>query len=308
MMALDLNFSDLQERDRQYTARDTVPDFMQFVREYTALSDAAKRTLPCRLDIPYGAADAERMDLFPARAGSDPAPALVFIHGGYWRALSKNESGFMAPVFTEAGVAIAAIDYGLAPDTRLDTIVMQCRHAIAHLYRHAREYGIDPQRIHIAGSSAGAHLCGMLLASGWQAGMQLPDNVIAGASMLSGLFDLEPLCETHINQWLQLTPQQARMLSPVHHLPEYPCALLLSVGSLEREGFQRQTQAYQNALTDAGKPALIIPGSQCHHFDLPLQLAQPDSPLTRAVLATIFPQRSATAAAGRSLPGFNSGS
>src|SRR5690606_34383100 len=115
-----------------------------------------------------------------------PAPVFVFIHGGYWRALSKSDASGMAPAYTHAGAVYVALNYSLAPGASLDRIVDQCRRAMAWVYRNIEKFGGDPARLYIGGSSAGGHLSGMVLASGWHADLGLPDNLIKGALLLSG--------------------------------------------------------------------------------------------------------------------------
>ncbi|WP_246533182.1 hypothetical protein [Pseudomonas lalucatii] len=76
--------------DQQYNARASVDDVDQYPRLYRALSDQAHAGLLCFKDVAYGPGGVERLDIFPAsRSG---APVLLFIHGGYWRALSKADS------------------------------------------------------------------------------------------------------------------------------------------------------------------------------------------------------------------------
>jgi len=127
---------------------------------------------PCWRDVAYGQGPDETADLFPV-AGEPGAPLFVFIHGGYWRALHSQDSVFMAQQFTAHGVAVAAINYTLAPQAALAHIVGRCRRALAWSHGGASAYGIAPQRTVLAGSSAGAHLAAMLL-GGADAGGQQP--------------------------------------------------------------------------------------------------------------------------------------
>ena len=103
---------------------------------------------------------------------------------------------------------IAAIDYTLAPQASVGFIVEQCRRAIASLHRQASALGFDARRIYVSGNSAGAHLAAMLLVAGWQAAYGLADDVVAGAVLLSGIYDLEPLMGTYIDAALHLTPRR----------------------------------------------------------------------------------------------------
>ena len=285
--SIDLDFGTREERDRQYNARATVADFDACMREYAESSALARQQCVGIHDLRYGMGVAERLDLFLPASARRPAPLLIFIHGGYWRALRKEDSAMMAKVFTDAGVAVATLEYPLLPEATLPETVREVRSAVAWLHRHGAAYGIDPDRMYASGSSAGGHLIGMLLASGWQASYGLPPVAIQGGVGLSGLYDIQPLCDTHINDWLRLTPEQARRLSPLYHLPDTPVPLVLAVGGLETEGFHNQTAAMDAAWRAKSYPVVRVEAPHCNHFNLVGELALPDSPLTQATLAMI---------------------
>lgn len=287
---VDVFFDSREARDREYNARATVPDFTLFTRQYAALTRLARGRVAGCFDQVYDPVSGQQLDLFLGSSDAASKPVFVFIHGGYWRALSRHEGGPMAETFAAAGVAVAALDYALAPYASLGEIVRQCRAAVAWLYHHAAELGLDPRRIHIGGSSAGGQLVGTLLAPGWQAPLGLPEDVIAGATALSGLFDLRPLVDSHINDWMRMDEAEATRQSPLFHLPEQSLPLLLAVGEQETRGFHHQTAAYAQAWQArhgmASAPTVItVP--QRNHFDIVLDLADPGTALTRAVLAQI---------------------
>lgn len=268
--------------DVQYNARASVDDFDQYPRLYRALSDDAHASLRCFKDVAYGEGPGERLDIFP---GNRPdAPVLLFIHGGYWRALSKADSAFMAPALTAAGACVVVMDYDLAPAVTLDHIVDQTRRALAWVHRHISEYGGDPQRLYASGSSAGGHLVGMLLAGGWHADYGVPPTVLRGALPISGLFDLRPLLPTHINGWMNLDETAAIRNSPTFHLPKQGGELLVSYGALESAEFARQTREYLAAWTDQNLPGRFIEAPGKNHYDVVLELGQPGTPLYRAIV------------------------
>ena len=70
-------------------------------------------------------------------AGTD-APVLGWIHGGYWRALSKSDHSFVAPPFVTAGAVVVVPDYALAPAVTIEHIVLQTARAVAWTWRQAR--------------------------------------------------------------------------------------------------------------------------------------------------------------------------
>jgi arylformamidase len=277
---------DQETLDREYRIRDSVPldEFEAIIARYGETSARMRERPNARLDHPFGSKPEEVIDIFPA---GDGAPVFVFIHGGYWRMLSQRESSFMAETFNDAGVAVVAVNYGLAPATSLDEIVRQCRAAIAWLHNNAGDFGGDSGRIHIAGSSAGGHLTGMLLAGGWHGEFGVPEDVIKGACALSGLHDLEPIRLSEINEWAKLDEAAARRNSPIHHLPARGCPLIVSYGGNETGEFKRQTDEYAAAWRAKGFPCTHVPMDACNHFDLPLAWCERDTPLTRAVFAQI---------------------
>jgi arylformamidase len=273
-----------EELDLQYNAQATVGDISPFIKAYDEQSVLAHRTLTYHEGLPFGPSPEETLDLFPA---GKKAPLMVFVHGGYWRMLSKNESSFMAPNFVGQGVAVAAINYTLSPEATLDQIVVEVRRSIAWLYHNATEFGYDPDRIFISGSSAGGHLAGMVLNGGWQKEHDLPEDVIQGGMLLSGLFDLKPVALAYPNEWLSLDDIAAHRNSPLYFLPEQGCPVIISYGGSETTEFKRQSTDYAAKWQAAGFKTDCFETTERNHFDIPLELAKPDSVLTKKMLALI---------------------
>jgi len=272
--------------DVQYNARATVPDIHPILKRYADDSRMARETLRCELDVAYGEHPDETLDIFLPDRIDGRAPVLLFIHGGYWRLLSKSDSSGMAPLFTRAGAIVVAVNYSLAPAVTLDRIVDQNRRALAWVHRHIGRLGGDPARLHACGSSAGGHLVGALLAEGWHAAYGVPKQVLRGAAPMSGLFDLRPLVHTHINEWMRMSPADAERNSPQLHLPQHGgCPLLVTYGESETDEFKRQSQDFLAAWRAAGFAGeyVAMPGS--NHFDLVLSLNDPAAPYTRALLS-----------------------
>lgn len=273
--------------DREYNARATVADIAPILAEYRARTEAARRELPCLLNIPYGPGEPERLDIFPAANTTGPAPVFVFIHGGYWRLLDAADSGFMAPALTAAGCCVVVVNYALAPGATLDEIVRQCRAALAWLHGNIARHGGDPARIHVGGSSAGGHLAAMLAAGGdWPAGFGLPPHPVAGATLLSGLFELEPVRLCHPNDWLALDAAAAARNAPALLPPPRPgLPVVLSVAETETAEFKRQTHDQAGRYRQAGCAVTLVPPPPAsNHFDIVFQLCDSNTPLCRAVL------------------------
>ena len=276
-----------QELDRQYSARGTVVDIEPHIAAYRSLTQAAQARLPCSLNLSYGPSEPERLDVYPA-ATSGPAPVFVFVHGGYWRALDAADSGFMAEAMTKAGICVVAVNYTLAPHASLDEIVRQCRAALAWVHANIAKHGGDPDRIHIGGSSAGAHLTAMLGAPGWTQAAGLPDDTVKSMTVLSGLYELAMLPRTHINAWMQMDAAAALRNSPLWQLPRAGVRIVGSYAPSETDEFKRQSEVYFAACHAAGCLVQVVPVPGSNHFDIPLALTDATSPLSVAVKGVIL--------------------
>jgi arylformamidase len=238
--------SDGAWHDRMYNNRARVADAPVYLARWPAESAKARLWARSELDVPYGDGPAETLDVFPA-AQQPGAPVLVFIHGGYWRALDKSDFSFVAPAFAQAGACVVIPNYALAPAVTVPQITMQMVRAVAWTFRHSARFGGDPSRIVVAGHSAGGQLAAMMLACEWQRfDAALPKDVVGGALAISALHDLEPIRRTpFLQQDLRLTPQQVAQASPAR-LPAPAHGTLYSVvGGDESEEYIRQNRLIQ---------------------------------------------------------------
>ena len=268
--------------DRQYNARAMIPDHAQIFERWKKRSQEARTSLPCRLDIPYGATAAENLDIFPAEGKSEAL--LVFIHGGYWRSLDKSDFSYLAPAFSRRGVTLALPNYGLCPKIGIEDIVKQNLLAIAWLWHYGARYGVNPGRLYVAGHSAGGHLTAMMLAARWNTYMpELPYNLLKGGLAISGIYDLEPLVHApFVNQDLKLGRAQARRLSPATIPPATTAPLYTAVGGEESDEFKRQNALIARTWRYAFAGDIPMPG--CNHLTVVEELANPDSALFKVAL------------------------
>lgn len=108
----------------------------------------------------------EKLDLYlpsPAPTAARRAPALVWIHGGGWMGGTKSEARAkeICTTLAEAGYVAISIDYRLGPGAWPQNL-HDCKNAVRYLRAHANRLGVDPQRIAVAGGSAGGHLALMV--------------------------------------------------------------------------------------------------------------------------------------------------
>jgi len=262
---------------REYDNRELVPDHPSYLERWARDSERARATMTCHLDRRYGDSPGETMDLFPARKGD--GSCMMFIHGGYWRALDKRDFSFLAPAWVDAGVSLAVVNYDLCPAVSVEEIVRQMLRASRWLWLHAEEYGMDEDRLHVSGHSAGGHLTAMLMAAVWPAfDGRLPGDLYKGGLAISGIYDLRPILQVDwLNGDLRLDEAAALKASPAFLPPATRAPVMSCVGGDESSEFRRQNALLGERWKAALAGDIAMPGK--HHFSVLDGLAVPSSPL-----------------------------
>jgi arylformamidase len=264
----------------QYNARAAVPEFADIFARCAAASRRARLEMPCYLDVPYAQGEAETMDIFPSVGPS--RGTLSFIHGGYWRSRDKADFSLLARTYCAAGFTLAIPNYALCPAVTIEIIVRQMLRAHAWLYRNVQRYGGDARRLVVSGHSAGGQLASMMLACDWNRyEADLPADMVKGAMVVSGLYDLMPLRRTSMNSDLRLDQNAALVASPVTYLPSRPVPLVTAVGAQESSEFRRQCQLLGNHWAHCLRASIVVAGT--NHFTIVEKLAQRGSVLQEAV-------------------------
>ena len=199
--------------------------------------------------------------------------------------LTKEDAGFPAKHLVPAGACYVALNFALAPKVNLDEIVRQVRSAMAWIYTNIADYGGNPARIFASGHSSGAHLTGMLLASGWRGEMSLPEDLIKGALLLSGAYDLEPVRLSSRNAYLHLDEAAVMRNSPIHLIPEKGPSILVGWGEGELDEFKRQGKKFADTWRNMGLPEGEEEFKGFNHFDVYSAFAEPSSPIVGMALA-----------------------
>ncbi len=265
MPTLYRQYSTQAELDAQYDVELSVPDFMVYARHYIDESRLARHKLRCELDVPYGPTLDETLDIFPASVPN--APVFIFIHGGYFKILSSKEFSCVALGPAQLGFTTVVVNYSLVPKVSVDEITRQCRSAVAWVLKNIQKYGGDPTRVVLGGHSVGAHLTAMCLQTEWAENYGLPQDPLAGAVLVSGLYDLQPLRFANAQPMLQLDDGVIRRNSPMFTVRKSATPALITWGSDEPDEFKRHSEDFHAAWTAAGNRAKRWRQEGFNHFD-----------------------------------------
>jgi len=272
-----MNAPDKTLLSKLYNNRELVPDHPKHLAQWSEGSARARSTMTSHLDLRYGDAPGETIDLFPSRKGD--GSCMMFIHGGYWRSLDKKDFSFLAPAWVGAGVSLAVVNYDLCPRVTMDEIVRQLLRASRWLWLNAEHYGMDQDRLYVSGHSAGGHLTAMMMCALWQQlDPQLPKDLWKGGLAISGIYDLRPLLEVDFLQPdLRLDPALALRLSPAFLPTATRMPVMTCVGGDESSEFLRQNTLLGERWRSAFAGDIAMPGK--NHFSVVDGLAEPSSAL-----------------------------
>jgi hypothetical protein len=248
--------------DAAYNNSAAVPDSAQIIADWQARSDRVRAEYPDGLDLSYGPAPRNRIDFFEAKKDS---PLLIFIHGGYWQMRAKELFAFLVPGAIINGISVALVGYTLAPEKRMDGIVEEIHSAISYLDSRAN-------CVIVSGWSAGGHLAAMA--------MQHP--AVNAGLVISGIYDLEPILHSYLNEKLRLDLAEALRNSPIT-MPQFFEPLTIAYGAKELPELRRQSEDYARAV----KHARLLPLPEHNHFTILEELASPDGALMGEVLGLL---------------------
>jgi arylformamidase len=281
--------------DDQYNNRARVPQAQGYLQRWADASARARHAAEALgvdfvSDVPYGPHASETMDVFLPACGRTDGPLLVFLHGGYWRALSKGDFSFVGVHFAALGARVVVPDYALCPGTATDPvdvprICLQAARAVAVAAGHAMASGDQNLRVLVCGHSAGGHLAAMLGTCQWARlgawlGLALPPQLVSDVVSLSGLFELGSIARSPLLQSdLRLTEAAQRRCSPAGLPAPRHARLHAFVGALESPMYHAQhaliTERWAARL---GQQASL---AGLHHFSIMQSCVEADSAVHR---------------------------
>jgi arylformamidase len=275
---------DQKALDDAYDQAVYAPNRDQLLARRNLQSEAARRRLGEPRRFAYGAGANEQLDIYASPKGD---AVHVFVHGGAWRAGRASEYGGAAEMFVEAGAHYVALDFDNAPDCdgNLTVMAAQVRSALAWVYCNAAKFAGDPQRIWVSATSSGAHLAAVAATTDWQAQFGLPEDIVKGYTLCSGMYDLEAPRLSKRSAYVNFTDEMEQALSPQRHIECIRAPIVVLYGSLETPEFKRQAREFAAALAAAGKRVELLHAEGYNHFELAETLGNPYGPMGRVVLA-----------------------
>ena len=275
---------DQKELDDAYDQEVYAPNRDQVVARRLANSARTRAILGEPQRAAYGPTEIEKLDIFRTKAPN--APINIFIHGGAWRRNKAADYAVHAELFVRAGAHFVILDFINVDEAggSLFPMAEQVRRAIAWVYKNAESFGGDRNRLYISSHSSGSQLGGVMVTTDW-ARENLPADLIKGALLASGMYDLRPVRLSKRSTYVKFTDEMERDLSAQRHIAHLHTPLVLAHGTRETPEFQRQTRDFYAAVKAAGKPAELLVGEGYNHFEFLETLANPYGLLGRAALA-----------------------
>lgn len=265
-----------------------IPDFYALLQNNRERAKVVRERLNPFADNAYGKEPLQKLDIYAPTMAKE-LPVLIDIHGGGWIAGSKLARSIPAESIMAENIIWVSIDYGLAPEYRMEEILSHTREAIAWIHKNITQYGGNPDKLFLSGQSAGAHLAATALIPGWHAAYGIPEDAIKGLIAVSGIYDLEGLVHaprTAIQDILQLTVERARSNSPFHHtLKQVPS--IIAYGKKEPLAYHLEATDFAQSLKDNHCPVSLFAIPEANHFDTINAFANSESSLFKAVIQMI---------------------
>jgi arylformamidase len=266
---------DQVELDAAYNQADYAPNEEQIAERDASINALVRTRLGAPQRVAYGPSEIERLDLYRTKRAM--SPVLIFFHGGAWRGGSAADNSYLAENFVNAGAHFAVPDFAAVQDVGGSLMLMegQVRRAIAWVYKNAHTFGGDPDRVYVSAHSSGAHLAGAALLTDWRKDFGFPGNMIRGALLVSGIYDLKGPRLSSRSSHVKFDDATEDALSTQRHIDKIHTPLTVAYASLDTPEFQRQSREFAAALKAAGKPVELIRGAGHNHFEFIETLGNP---------------------------------
>ena len=275
---------DQKELDDSYDQAVYAPNRDIVIKRCIRNSELARERLGAPKRFAYGPTSFEGLDVFTAKTPN--APIMIYVHGGSWRVGTASQYHYAAEAFLNAGANFVVPDFANVGDVGGSLLIMadQIRRSVAWVYKNAKSFGGDPERIYVSGQSSGGHWIGVLMTTDWEKDYGVPATIIKGGASGSGMYDLKPARLSKRSEFVKFTDETEDKLSAQRHIDKLVAPIALVYGSLETPDFQRQSRDFFAAVKAAGKPVTLSVMEGYNHFEVMESIGNPLSLFGRAAL------------------------
>jgi arylformamidase len=272
-----------EELDRAYDQRAWAPNAEALIASGPVMSAETRKRLKFTSHN-YGATRDETLDVFPASAAN--APVAIFIHGGAWRAQTKEDVSFVAEAFVPSGVHCVVLNFDNIPEARIPDMAEKIRRGVVWTYKNAVSFGGDPGRLHVLGHSSGGHLSSVMLTTDWTK-YGVPARLFRSGLVASGMYDLEAPMLSARAHYAKVTQEEEHALSAMRHLDPVHCPIIIAYGDKESPEFQRHGRDFAAALKQAGLAHELHIGPGLNHFEVMHSMSEPNGFLRTLALRLV---------------------
>ncbi|XP_003427698.1 kynurenine formamidase [Nasonia vitripennis] len=280
---------------KRYGPMELLARYFKFSQDITS---QVRSSIEHERDVSYGPSEKTKYDVYGTNLPAD-APIFLFIHGGYWLEFSKDMSGYVVPNLVAHGIKVLVAGYDLCPSVTLTDIVQQIKTLTEKVLALAHASG--SKCVWIGGHSAGAHLAASLLHdAGWLDLMTRHGyrDLLQGLVLISGIYALEPLLRTSVNEAVKLTSNEInsftfapleisddvdKTLEPVRNVK-----VIVTVGECDSPIFIEESRRYARRLTKlVDNVEFLLLRDNVDHFDIVENLTRSEFLLSKILIANI---------------------
>jgi arylformamidase len=260
--------------DVAYNNTKAVPNFSTLFADFQSRSAHLYETTRCERNIRYGKNLRERFDLLRGRGAN--RPTVIYVHGGYWQTLSKEDFAFVAQGPLALGYNLVMAEYTLAPQSSMTQMVQEIGRLLDYLTDNRDPLNLGRGPVCLVGHSAGGHL----------SLVHRTHPLLAHTMLISPLVDLEPISLSWLNAKLQLTRTEIDQYSPLRHIDK-GAPMTVAVGGAELPELIRHASEYAAAAAKLGEKVEYIPIADRNHFSVLEDLASPSGALTTVLARSL---------------------